>query len=330
MLLSEEAENLLPEWAFFVKAVVNANDLRPTASRESFYEDEKLEAARVALGECLRDYLVNLSKRDPQKLEQFIGLHHLSIKALAVQDDEFYKLFIHWLPFETSTGEMTLGEYRELNDTMRYIPDLDQFRQVSRVAAAQNLCIVNASYTYDAELLAKYTEVFPDVGAEVIDPATLAQSFDDLEINEQEQVHEFLKVAEAALAPYKCSAEIKKFKPKELPAMYTTDREGRFIRSLEQSKEIANPLWSGVLDNISRRERHSGPHAQLTFNFQNGLVARLTGLRDRKLLHRSVQMLYVQALLLGHHPLSSKEMTLLNEGLLAFIEWGIQSQEKVE
>jgi len=39
---------LLPDWAFFVKCVVNANDLRPTASRESFYEDEKLAATREA------------------------------------------------------------------------------------------------------------------------------------------------------------------------------------------------------------------------------------------------------------------------------------------
>jgi len=330
MLLSEEAENLLPEWAFFVRAVVNANDLRPTASRESFYEDEKLEAARIALGECLREYLVGLSKRDPQKLEKFIGLHHLSIKALAIQDDEFYKLFIHWLPFETSMGEMTLGEYRELNDTMRFIPDLDQFRQVSRVAAAQNECIVNGAYTYDAELLAKYSEIFPDVPTEVIDPGTLAQSFDDLELAEQEETHEFLKIAESALAPYKTSAEMRKFLPKELPAMYTTDREGRFIRSLEQSKEISSPLWSGVLDNIGRRERHAGPHAQLTFNYQNSLVRRLAALRDQKLVHRSVQMLYVQALLLGHHPLSSKEMSLLNDGLLAFIEWGVQKQEDGE
>src|SRR5262249_22210147 len=156
------------------------------------------------------------------------------------------------------------------------------------------------------ELLSKYSEIFPDVPMEVIDPATLAQSFDDLELAEQEEVHDFLKIAEAALTPYKTSSEIKKFLPKELPAMYTTDREGRFIRSLEQSKEIANPLWSGVLDNIGRRERHAGPYAQLTFNYQNSLVRRLAALRDRKLVHRSVQMLYVQALLLGHHPLSSK------------------------
>jgi molecular chaperone HtpG len=48
-------------------------------------------------------------------------------------------------------------------------------------------------------------------------------------------------------------------------------------------------------------------------------------LRDRRLLERSIQMLYVQALLLGHHSLSAREMALLNEGLLGLIEWGVDA-----
>src|SRR5262249_7257761 len=54
MLLSEEADNLLPDWAFFVKAIVNSDRLRPTASRESFYEDDRLDTTRAELGTCLR------------------------------------------------------------------------------------------------------------------------------------------------------------------------------------------------------------------------------------------------------------------------------------
>src|SRR5262249_37665323 len=109
MLLSETAENLLPDWAFFVKCVVNADGLRPTASRESFYEDDALAAPRDQLGACLRDFLVGLARGEPERLQKLIALHYLSIKALAVQDDDFYRLFIDWLPFETSLGEMTLA-----------------------------------------------------------------------------------------------------------------------------------------------------------------------------------------------------------------------------
>ena len=56
------------------------------------------------------------------------------------------------------------------------------------------------------------------------------------------------------------------------------------------------------------------------------LVRRLASVASRPLLQRAVQMLYVQALLLGHHPLSAREMGLLNEGLLALIELGLDAQ----
>ena len=41
---------------------------------------------------------------------------------------------------------------------------------------------------------------------------------------------------------------------------------------------------------------------------------------DRAALARAIQMLYVQSLLLGHHPLSAREMALLNDGLLGLID----------
>ncbi|MFC6931831.1 HSP90 family protein [Actinomadura yumaensis] len=46
MLLAEGVEGLLPDWAFFARCVVDAGELRPTASREALYEDELLESVR--------------------------------------------------------------------------------------------------------------------------------------------------------------------------------------------------------------------------------------------------------------------------------------------
>jgi molecular chaperone HtpG len=325
MLLSENAENLLPEWAFFVKCVVNVNDLRPTASRESFYEDDTLRATRDALGECLREYLVRLARTDAKRLQKLIALHYLSIKALAVQDDDFYRLFIDWLPFETSMGDMTFGEYRKQHAVVRYVPDLDQFRQISRVAAAQSLCVLNGAYTYNLELLEKFRHVFPDEPVEVVEPASLTQTFEDLTLDEQETAFGLVKTADVVLQPFKCSAAVKKFFPKEVPALYTASPDAGFLRSVEQSKEIADPLWSGVLDNLSGSRAAEG-YAQLCLNFNNPLVRKIARLKDRNLLGRSVQMLYVQSLLLGHHPLNAREMKLLNEGLLGLIEWGIDRE----
>ncbi len=327
MLLSESAEGLLPDWAFFVKCVVNAHDLRPTASRESFRDDETLEATREALGDCLRDYLVELAASDPDRLRALIALHQLSIKALAVDDDEAFRVFADWLPFETSTGPMTLGEYRSQHDVVRYVPNLDQFRQVAAVAAAQSVCVINGAYTYNAELLEKLPEIFPDARVEVVDRSTLSQAFEDLELEEQERAYPLVRVADLALQPFRCGADARKFLPEDMPALYTTARDANFLRSIEQSRDVADELWSSVLGNLSGSSS-TDPYATLCFNFRNPLVRKIADLKDRALIRRSVEMLYVQALLLGHHPLSSKEMALLNSGLTGLIEWGISASGK--
>ena len=222
----------------------------------------------------------------PERLQQFIALHYLSIKALAVHDDDFYRLFIDWLPFETTLGEMTLGEYRKENSVLRYVTHLDQFRQIARVAAAQDLCILNGAYTYNAELLEKFTEVFPDEPVEEVDPAGLMQSFEDLTLDEREQMFSLIKAADMVLQPFKCAAEIKKFLPNELPALYSTNADAGFLRSVEQSREICDELWSSVLDNLAGKHA-SEVYAQLCFNYNNPLIRKMAQLRDRTLLQRS-------------------------------------------
>ena len=325
MLVSENAEGLLPDWAFFVKCVVNANELRPTASRESFYEDEALNLTRAALGRSLRAYLIELAEEQPQRLQKLISLHMLSIKALAVDDDEFYQLFIDWLPFETNAGQMTLGEYKRQNRVVRYVPDLDQFRQIARVAASQSLVVVNAGYVHDADLLAKHFDVFPATPIEIVDSTSLMHSFEFLTLDEQESTGDFTRFADRVLRPFNCATEIRKFSPRELPALYNASSEVNFYRSVEQAREIADPLWSNVLGSITR-ELPGDAFASLCFNYDNPLIYKLSRMRDETLLQLSIQMLYVQSLLLSHRPLNAKEMSLLNDGLLGLLEWGVEAE----
>ncbi|MGI8746957.1 MAG: HSP90 family protein, partial [Deinococcus sp.] len=110
MLLGHDVRNLLPEWAFFVRCLLNVEALHPTASREAFYEDGALDKARAALDTQLRGYIEGLARHDPRRLHALIALHHLPIKALALSDDALYRLLIHEFSFETSTGRRTLGE----------------------------------------------------------------------------------------------------------------------------------------------------------------------------------------------------------------------------
>lgn len=317
MLLSEHAEGLLPEWAFFVKCIVNANGLRPTASRESFYEDEALSSAREELGDCLRRYLIDLADSDPQRLKQLISLHYLAIKALSLQDDELYKLFINLLPFQTSLGYMTLTEYRQKSSVIQYVNNVDQFRQVSRIASAQGICLINAGYSYDASLIERLPEIFPAEKIESIEADSLVQKLDDLSLEERDLSFNLIKLADTVLQPFKCSAEVKKFQPDDVPALYSTNADNIFRRNVDQTREHTDALWSGILDGLSE----NNGYAQLCFNMSNQLVRKICAIKDRSLLERCIQMLYVQALLLGHNPLNAKEQELLNSGMLGLIEY---------
>lgn len=318
MLLSESVEGLLPDWAFFIKCVVNANDLRPNASRDSFYEDEKLEIARNQLGACLRDYLVNLAQTDRNRLDAIIHLHYLPIKSLAVEDDEFFRLFIDWLPFETTVGQITLEEHFQGSNKIRYLPGVDQFRQISSVANAKGICVFNAGYTYDAALLEKVGHEFSDRRVEKLDVEDFVQDFEDLTLDENEQAFEFTKLADLVLQKYKCGAEVRKFAPVDMPTLYTANETASFLRNVDQTKEDADELWSGVLDNVAKAAGGDA-YAQLVFNFNNPLVQRIVSIEDRELCKRLIEILYLQALLLGHYPLRSGELSILGSGILGLI-----------
>jgi molecular chaperone HtpG len=324
MFLSDKVDNLLPEWAFFVKCVLNVTELKPTAAREAFHESEQLEQARDALGEGLRQYLLQLARTDQSRLDRIIDLHYLPIKALAVQNDDFYRMFIDWLPFETSLGQLTLGELRQREPVVRYVSSRDQFRQIAGVAAAQSICVINSGYTYDTELIEKLPEAFADRPIERMDVSELTQSFEDLSLEERESVFDFVKFADLVLQPFRCAAEVKKFEPGQLPTLYTSNDSATFLRSIEQTKETADDLWSGVLDQFSESPAHDA-YSQLCLNFQNPLIRRIAQVKDRQLIRRTIEMLYVQALLLGHYPLKAAEMKLLSEGLLGLIEIGLQA-----
>lgn len=325
MLLAETVTDILPEWAFFVKCVINVNDLRPTASREGFYEDASLIATRSALGQCLKDYLVKLSQSDRPKLEKLISLHFLAIKALAVHDNEFYRLIIDWLPFETSLGRMTLTDYEGQNSVIRYVSTCDQFRQIAGVAASQNICVINGGYVYDDKLLAKLPQVFTNRLVEKVEPSTLTSNFEDLTLAERETVFQLIKIADLVLQPFKCSVQMKKFLPHDLPALYSTGEEGTWQRSILQSQEIASNHWSNILDNLNSNTAHS-TYAELCLNFNNSLISKLSKLENTQVLKVAIEMLYAQSLLLGHHPLSSQEIQLLNKGLLELIKLGISDR----
>lgn len=137
-----------------------------------------------------------------------------------------------------------------------------------------------------------------------------------------------IAVADEVLAPHRCGVDLKRFEPRDLPVLYVSGEDASFQRTIEQSKRATGDdgLWAGVLDGIAEETRDA--KAYLVFNAANPLVGRLARTDDEDAMRLSIPMLYVQALLLGHHPLSPEELALLNVGLLDLIEWGLAKHDE--
>lgn len=322
MLVSDRVDNLLPEWAFFVKCVVNVTELRPTASRESFHDDELLAETRADLGATLRKWLIDVSQEEPELLEKLVAIHHLPLKALAAGDDEFFELFADWLPFETTLGRLTIAEIKRHSCQIRYTHSLDQFRQIAGVANAQDICLINGGYVYDTELMQQFAKFFPEFEVQEINASEIADSFSSLNPQQEKLAQPFLELAQETLAAFRCRPVIRCFEPSELPTIYTTDPQADFLRLLEGGKHEANELFQGLFEDLERIVDHSAL-PQLCFNFNNALISRLIELDDSEVVSRAIEMLYLQSLLMGHYPLKPEEIKLINSGLLGFIELSV-------
>jgi molecular chaperone HtpG len=324
MLLAEGAEGLLPDWAFFARCIVDASELRPTASREALYDDALLEATREALGDQLRGWLVRLASTDPHRLGEFMNIHHLGVKALALHDDEMLRLVEQWWPMETNVGQMTLAEFRERHGLIRYAATIDEFRQLAAVAAAQGLAVVNGGYTYDSEIIERLPGLDRATLIERLEPTDLTTRFDALDPAAELALHPFLGAAQRALERLGCEVVIRSFDPAGLPALYLISRSAAFHGELRATQERVDEVWAGVLEAIVA----SGPpeRPQLVLNHRNPLVRRVTALGDEAMAGLAVEALYGQALLLGYHPIRPADAALLNSSFLGLLERAVQPE----
>lgn len=318
MLLAEGAEGLLPEWAFFARCVVDATELRPTASREALYEDALLEATRDELGAQLRGWLVGLGRHDPARVVDFLRIHHVGVKALALHDDEMLELVAQWWPMETNVGRLTLNDFRDRYGTIRYCSTLDEFRQLAAVAAAQRLAVVNGGYTYDVELIERLPTVDGSFMVDRLDPSDLTTRFHPLELSDELELRPFASVAQRTLDRLGCEVVLRGFDPVTLPALYLVDRDATFQRHLRDTREVADEQWAGVLEAFEKSQSQARP--QLVVNHRSSLVRRIASLADPKLIELAVEGLYAQALLLGHHPFKPADTALLNRSFLGLLD----------
>ncbi len=321
MLLTEDGSAIMPSWSFFLRCFLNTSKLRPTASRESFYEDDMLAEAREELNECISNYLIRLSQQNPQLLQHIISIHFLAIKSMAAEDDTFFKTFIPFLDFETNMGQMSGKELLIRREPVSYTTDMNQFHRTASIMLAQDQLLINACYAYDTALLRKMQESCESLMLYPLQLVSFEDFLQDPDMDTLKDADSFLCTAKDTFRKFDCSAELKCFSPSQLPVFYMLDENAQIKRDIQRAKEHSHSLFASMLHSFA--EEIEQYEAVLYFNANNPLIRRLIQLEDQKKLSVCLEILYVQALLTGRFPMRGGEMALLNTHLIQLIEWGI-------
>lgn len=323
MLVGTAVPELLPDWAFFVRCVVDADHLRLTASREALYEDDLTHHVREELGRQLRGWMLRTAEVDPDTFSRFLDLHALAVKSLAAHDDELLVAVLPWLQFETTAGPMTLPEVARQFGFVRYVASVDEFRQIAPVAAAQGLGVVNAGYAYDVQLVGRVPLIDPAVSVEPIAPGDLTAHVRGIPAGTAEVLQPFVTAARRVLDPLGVDVELREFEPISLPGLVLDDRESRHRRASRAA--AGDGVWADVLRDLDTVGPVVTDRPTFLLNHANPTVRRVTQIADPVLRRLAVESLYCHALLLGRHPLRPADTDALTRSFVGLLDRAVRS-----
>ena len=320
MLLTENGQKLLPEWAFFIRCIINTNELKPTSSREDLYEDEALDRARDELADCIADYFEGLDLHNQKLLYDIVRIHNLAVKSVIASSDGMDDILMPYISFETSLGYMTGKEITEFGGMAFYTLDINQFAQLAPLYTQRNELLINAGYVYENAIIMKLAEKSRDTDIEKLNETDIDLMLDDSELDGDPAVERLLSAASRILKKYDCKAAVKEFRPFDIPVLYTINEKAYESRQIKRSKENANDVFSDMLTSFEN-ELGSGAKACLYFNTNNLIIRKLLDNDDREKTECYIEILYVQSLLSGHFPLLNNELKTLNENLYKLMEF---------
>ncbi|EAC6605430.1 HSP90 family protein [Listeria monocytogenes] len=317
MFVTSEANNILPDWSFFAKCVIWTDELQPVASREAFYKNERLTSVASELGVALKKGIETLPEEALMKL---LATHYLGFKALASEDAPFLKLIYPYLPVRTLNGEEKLGDIIAKNDVIYYTYSVDDFRQIKDIARSSGMTLINGGYSYDSPILAQLSYFVEGTEFILIEPEEMTDKLRPMTGDEEQAYQPILTEMNSMMVEFDTDVLIKHFEPKDLPIIFIHSTATQELRELERAVEETSSVFSDILESI-QKEQEPAPLAHLYLNLDNELIKRLfTSEKTVKKLSVIVNVLYIQALLLGHYPLKRKEMVLMNQNMLRILE----------
>lgn len=316
MCIRANDTELLPEWARFVRGVLDCPDLQPTAARDNVMRDAAYHALREALGASIVAALLDLAAHDRPRFLQLCDWHHDAIKGMAARHAEFSAAVLDHLPFETNQGLLTLPDYlaRQPSTTEGKRPlyfftheaDANQFYALCQ---ARQLLAVNAGRPFDETLLRRYASQSSDtVTLKPLDRLDDPTLYQELDTAEQAAYARLERALERALSEREIPvrARASRFQPTSLSVALLAGQRVTAFDEMERALEKPF-LLEGLAELAGEvRERLRSQPLTLLLNVDHPLVQRLGELPDPDNSHFRPLLvgLYHGALLNAQHRLT--------------------------
>jgi len=314
MFIKADDKALLPDWARFVKGVINSPALTPTVSRDEVVRDANYATIRARLGEIILGYLALLEERDPETLNLVVRAYNNTIKARSVGDDVFFDRICDLVRVSTSDGLMSMKAYlARSGDVIYYFSERGTGTQQKLLFAHKGLPVVDASWGMEEEFLEKYAQrkgvklerLEADSGIIFKVPETVDEKWQDLERQFKLQLGKEVKAVT--------------FDPNTVPAVLVAqpierdDKELRQIEAIGQELGISSSQIRQMFQKMARDKsvRAAGDDTLLYLNTTNPLMQQLRDMNRNETFRLALTAIYNNAMMFAHHYVSPENAEVI-------------------
>lgn len=316
MCLRANDRELLPDWAVFVRGLIDCPELQPTAARDNVVRNPVYQTLRDALGAIIVSALLDLATQDQPRFLQLCRWHHDAIKGMAIRHAAFGAAVLTQLPFETQQGQLTLPDFlarqsitEEGKKPLYFFTHEADGNQFYALCQAHKLLAINAGRTFDETLLRRYASQYPDtVQLKPLDRLDDPLLYPALDPAEGSRYTPLIRAVNRVLAAQDIQVEtqVRRFQPVHLSAVLLAGQ--RISAFDEMERALEKPFLLDGLAELAGEVRNRLRQQPLAF-FLNAEHPLIQQLRDISQLespdYRPVLVgLYYSALLNTQHRLT--------------------------
>ena len=278
---------LLPDWAKFVRGLVDTRSLQPTAARDNVHRNGAYRALKSALGELVIEAIICCSQENPAYFSKLCRWHHFHFKGMSLMDDLFFDRMIMRLPFETSAGEMTLEEYRVRQrlhkngpTTIHYFEDDADAGRFYELCRLRGILALNAGKCFEEGLLRKLAQRQPGEWTlrrlDRCDCEDIYQRLPEAEEQKYQPLLDELAIAVERDAGAELNVGIRRFEPAHIGSVLLETQVPEEIDKLRML--LSHPLLGKGAEGLCRdfAVQLGEPSRELLLNVDNPLVQELS------------------------------------------------------